>query len=154
MARAGRKPTPETNPGHRTCKWCGWEKPYSEMRSRQGKHGLIVENTCTPCAAKKAREWYWADPDRAREKTKRWRLENHDKKLAYQRYWVSNNKAHISRKDKERSDNLTDSYVRGIITKVEGGPKTMSNSDVPQALVEAKRIQLMILRSVKDEKCK
>ena len=48
---------------------------------------------------------------------------------------------------------LSDAYVRQRLTREnDDGPRKISARDIPQALVEAKRLQLMILRSLKNEK--
>ena len=50
-------------------------------------------------------------------------------------------------------EQLTDAYVRQRITRQnDGGPIKISAKDVPQSLVEAKRLQLLIRRSLKNEK--
>lgn len=50
-------------------------------------------------------------------------------------------------------EQLTDAYVRQRITRQnDGGPIKISAKDVPQSLVEAKRLQLLIKRSLKNEK--
>ena len=50
--------------------------------------------------------------------------------------------------------NLSDAYVRQRLSRNEDdGPRKIFAKDIPQSLVEAKRLQLMILRSLKNEKC-
>jgi len=49
---------------------------------------------------------------------------------------------------------LRDSYVRQRLCREEDGPRKLSAKDIPQSLVEAKRLQLMILRSLKNEERK
>lgn len=47
---------------------------------------------------------------------------------------------------------LTDSYVRQRLARdPKDGPRKISAKDIPQSLVEAKRLQLLILRRMKDE---
>jgi hypothetical protein len=49
-------------------------------------------------------------------------------------------------------EQLTDAYVRQRITRQnDGGPIKISAKDVPQELVKAKRLQLLIRRSLKNE---
>jgi hypothetical protein len=51
-------------------------------------------------------------------------------------------------------EELTDAYVRQRLVRTEdGSPRRISAKDIPQSLVETKRLQLMILRSLKNEKC-
>jgi hypothetical protein len=48
---------------------------------------------------------------------------------------------------------LKDAYIRQRLTREnDDGPRKVSAKDIPQSLVEAKRLQLMILRSLKNEK--
>ena len=55
---------------------------------------------------------------------------------------------------KRMVDELRDAYVRQRLAREnDGGPRKISAKDIPQSLVEAKRLQLMILRSLKNEKC-
>jgi hypothetical protein len=50
-------------------------------------------------------------------------------------------------------EELKDAYVRQRLTRAnDDGPRTISAKDIPQSLVEAKRLQLMILRSLRNEK--
>lgn len=47
---------------------------------------------------------------------------------------------------------LTDSYVRQKLARdSKDGPRKISAKDIPQSLVEAKRLQLLILRRMKNE---
>lgn len=60
-------------------------------------------------------------------------------------------KANINSQKKMVAE-LTDAYVRQKLTRdSKDGPRKISAKDIPQSLVEAKRLQLLILRKVKDE---
>jgi hypothetical protein len=64
----GRPPNPR--PGSQRCLSCGIQKPFSEFhrdRDRASGHSVY----CKPCACAKTREWYAADPGRARDLTRR-----------------------------------------------------------------------------------
>ena len=57
------------------------------------------------------------------------------------------------RTQKKMVAELTDSYVRQKLARdPQDGPRKISAKDIPQSLVEAKRLQLLILRRMKDEK--
>ena len=54
---------------------------------------------------------------------------------------------------KRMVDELSDAYVRArLVIPSDGSRRKISAKDIPQSLVEAKRVQLMILRSLKNEK--
>lgn len=54
---------------------------------------------------------------------------------------------------KRMVDELSDAYVRArLVIPSDGSRRKISAKDIPQGLVDAKRIQLMILRSLKNEK--
>jgi hypothetical protein len=55
---------------------------------------------------------------------------------------------------KKMADELSDAYVRQKLACPSGSsPRRISAKDIPQGLVEAKRLQIMILRSLRNEKC-
>lgn len=61
-------------------------------------------------------------------------------------------KANINAQKKMVAE-ITDSYVRQKLARdPKDGPRRISAKDIPQSLVEAKRLQLLILRRTKDEK--
>jgi len=54
---------------------------------------------------------------------------------------------------KRMVETLSDAYVRQrLVRQNDDSPRRISAKDIPQSLVEAKRLQLMILRSLKNEK--
>ena len=54
---------------------------------------------------------------------------------------------------KRMVNELSDAYVRArLVIPSDGSRRKISAKDIPQSLVEAKRVQLMILRSLKNEK--
>jgi hypothetical protein len=60
-------------------------------------------------------------------------------------------KANINAQKKMVAE-LTDSYVRQRLARdPKDGPRKISAKDIPQSLVEAKRLQLLILRRMKNE---
>lgn len=55
---------------------------------------------------------------------------------------------------KKMVSELSDAYVRQRLAREnDDGPRKISATDIPQGLVEAKRLQLMIIRSLRNEKC-
>ena len=76
-----------------------------------------------------SRAWRRANPDA----DKRYRDKTKDKRSAMFRQMVRN---------------LDDKYIKHLFTK---GGATIPKSEIPQALIEAKRLQILIKRRVKDE---
>lgn len=63
--------------GVKACSWCKEVKPLSEFgahrRRSDGKNGW-----CKPCARAKGKEWREANPEKAKEMQRRWKLANRD----------------------------------------------------------------------------
>ena len=106
---------------------------------------------------------YQKNKTRYTEIQKKWRENNPEKVEGYrktsninrlgkykdiQKLWVINNseavKEYRKTLKKFNSENLTDSYVRGILQK----RTQMSGVDLPQELVEVKRVQILINREL------
>jgi hypothetical protein len=68
--------------------------------------------------------------------------------------WNEKMRRYNAASQKKMVAELTDAYVRQRLTRSnDDSPRKISAKDIPQSLVEVKRIQLMILRSLKNEKC-
>jgi hypothetical protein len=91
------------------------------------------------------------DPEkiRVRRRAKKARLKAKDPQ-AWNEKMVKYNKPAQQRMVSE----LRDAYVRQRLSRQnDDSPRIVSATDIPQGLVEAKRLQLMILRSLRNEKC-
>jgi hypothetical protein len=109
---------------------------------------------------------YQKNKTRYIEMNKKWQENNLEKVKGYrkakninrlgkykdiQKLWVINNieavKEHRKTWKKFISENLTDSYVRGMLQK----RTQMSGGDLPQELVEVKRVQILINREIRNK---
>ena len=90
------------------------------------------------------------DPEkiRAQRRAKKARLKEKDPQA-----WNEKMNSYNKPSQKRMVVNLSDAYVRQRLSRNnDDSPRTISAKDIPQGLVEAKRLQLMILRSLKNEK--
>jgi hypothetical protein len=68
--------------------------------------------------------------------------------------WNEKMRRYNAASQKRMVEGLTDAYVRQRLARSnDDSPRKISAKDIPQSLVEVKRVQLMILRSLKNEKC-
>lgn len=99
----------------------------------------------------RARKEFAEDPDkvRAQRRAKKARLKAKDPQAWNEKARKINAPYH-----RKMVDELTDAYVRQRLARSnDDSPRKISAKDIPQGLVEAKRLQLMIVRSLKNEKC-
>jgi hypothetical protein len=108
-----------------------------------------------------------ANKETIREKAKAWAKrayeQNRDKVVAQrrarkQRQFEKNPEAYrkkirasVSRSSKRMVDEARDNYIAHLLAKSTG--LKLAPSEIPKELIEAKRFQIKILRSIKDEKC-
>lgn len=93
---------------------------------------------------------YAEDPERIRvlRREKKRRQKARDPQA-----WNAKQAKYNAPSQKKMVANLSDAYVRQRLTREnDDSPRKISAKDIPQSLVEAKRLQLMILRSLKNEK--
>jgi hypothetical protein len=99
----------------------------------------------------RAAKWFAENPDkvRAQRRAKKARLKAKDPQAWNEKARKINAPYH-----RKMVDELTDAYVRQRLARSnDDSPRKISAKDIPQGLVEAKRLQLMIVRSLKNEKC-
>lgn len=112
-----------------------------------------------------ARDWYSANKEKAAE-MRRSNYERHrSERIAYSKAyreankeavrrrvedWRSRNEEHIAKYEQMRRDELADDYVRKVLS----GNSLLGHHDIPQSLVEAKRVHLQIKRLLRKEKQK
>lgn len=148
--KRGRPPIPDPITGHRLCTHCGKNIPLSDLVSRVIKDSVRYSRRCKPCNRKISQDVYWQNPNLPRIRTAEWRLKNLDKKKAYQREYLLKNRESIREYEKKRCKNLTDSYVRAQLVKTYNKNRTISASEMPDELVEVKRLQILIQRQLKE----
>jgi hypothetical protein len=77
------------------CASCGQSKPLSEYRAaKKGKFG--VRGSCKQCEGKKAKERYWANPEKYRNYSRDYRKNNSEKCLNDLKKWRKQNKDHVT----------------------------------------------------------
>jgi hypothetical protein len=98
----------------------------------------------------RARKEFAEDPDKVRalRRAKKARLKAKDPQA-----WNEQARKINAPHQKKMVAELTDAYVRQRLARQnDDSPRQISAKDIPQGLVEAKRLQLMILRSLRNEK--
>lgn len=132
----------------KTCGKCGACKPRAEFyTSNSNADGLM--GACKVCHAGRVAEWQRANKSRVLGYKASWRESNRDRhnKSSAKRYADQHERLKaINRKNAARyCRDLEDQYVRN---KLRRGTQ-LGSADIPQPLVEAKRLQLQIKRLVK-----
>jgi len=111
-----------------------WREDYRERTKEQQKARM--------------RKYYVKNRERIVEYQAEWQRANVDKCWEYYQRYMSKpgNRERDRAHAKRERDNLTDGYIRTILSM-----RTPLKSEViPQAMVEAKRVQLQITRRIKD----
>lgn len=99
----------------------------------------------------RTRKAFAEDPEKVREqrRAKKVRLKAKDPQA-----WNEKMTKYNHASQKRMVVELSDAYVRQRLAREsDDGPRKISAKDIPQGLVEAKRLQLMIVRSLRNEKC-
>ena len=123
-------------------------------RCRVNKNTWRLANREKDRARSKA--WRLTNPDKMKELVKSWKLSNPDKVKAAARVWALANpdkvRARTNRTYRKASDNLTDKYVRGILTYnlKRAGMSIIVSNEIMRKAVEAKRNQLLTYRTLKE----
>lgn len=132
-----------------TCKHCGQVKPMDAFRKNSRcKNGR--ETTCKACAASRRRERFRANPEPILAANRAWAKAHRAQLNAYR---VTYRLAHVdqfrARKRRDVAD-LADHYVRQLFC--EDSP--LKHQDIPQALVDARRLAIQIRRYVNGQRKK
>jgi hypothetical protein len=97
------------------------------------------------------KKWIENNPEKVKGYRKTSNINRLGKYKDIQKLWVINNleavKEYRKTLKKFNSENLTDSYVRGILQK----RTQISGGDLPQELVEVKRVQILINREIRNK---
>ena len=99
-----------------------------------------------------AKEQYWKDPEAARLKVRQYKIANKETVKARKKEWNSSNREHLRAYYNMKTEQLSDSYIRNKLAANHERERTLRSEDIPQALVEIKRFQLLIQRELKNEK--
>ena len=141
--------------------WRDANKDHVREAGRATMKRLYVANP--EKARARSREWHHANKEKAAEMRARWYAENHQHALDYARAyakangasvksgmaaWRQANKEHLTRYASKQSAELTDHYIKKVLS-MDG---SLHYSAIPPEMVKAKREQLSLLRLTKQLK--
>lgn len=148
----------------KTCTLCKKEKEITLFgKSKSFKSGY--NSRCKECLYEKhrqfreanpsyRREYYLANKEKSAENSKRYYAEHREHLYALHRKAAKKNpelmRAYIKKSETKGRTELCDTYIRKMLSQY----STIGRADIPQILVEAKREQLKLLRSIKNGKSK
>ena len=115
-----------------------WKKEYNKKnKDKIRKYAKEYRFKNKDSIRKRAKEYRFKNKDYYRENSKEFYLENRD------RLMIKQNKYY-----KENSENLTDIYIRGLLSS----NSILSSEDIPQWFIKAKRSQMKLKRKIQKEK--
>ena len=128
-----------------------WQQENKERVSAQKKEYAAANREKISAQQKeRARKAFAEDPEKVREqrRAKKARLKAKDPQA-----WNEKARKINAPYQKKMVVELSDAYVRQRLARTnDDSPRKISAKDIPQGLVEAKRLQLMIVRSLRNEK--
>lgn len=135
------------------CSKCGARKVFGDFyidRIKKDGHA----STCKSCVKARFSEWVKNNPDRAADIQKKYKDAHPDASKKRSAIYREKNKQHArdyaKALAKRNCAELRDSYIRAKLAR----DTNLSCSEIPQPLVEAKRLELLIKRLVKKETLK
>lgn len=102
-----------------------------------------------PQARAHMREQYWKDPESARLRSQQFRIANPELIKAKKKEWNQLNRPHLRAYYGSQTKQLSDSYIRNKLAANHKRERTLCSGDIPQDLVELKRLQLLIQRELR-----
>lgn len=102
-----------------------------------------------PRARERAKEQYWEDPEAARLKVRQYKAANIETVKAKKKEWNESNRPHLRAYHNKQTKQLSDSYIRNKLAANHKRERTLCSGDIPQDLVELKRLQLLIQRELR-----
>ena len=146
----------------KTCQGCKVEKQFSDFfKNKTTTDGLQVY--CKVCRKEICREYVrnnrekvnkWANDYRKRnlekvlDATKKWRECNVDEVKKYQSEYIQKNLKRLGARNRLEAAELTDNYVYRLLVQSTG----LERCEIPIQLIQAKRVQLKIVRKIKEMK--
>lgn len=125
------------------------KSPYCKDCHREIKRLAKLANPEKISAQKRAS--YLRNIDTKKRYDKIYNQVHKERKYANMQSWKTNNRdkynARCNALHKRHRENLEDEYIKTLLMK---DTLAISRSDIPQALIEAKRLELLIKRIVKD----
>lgn len=146
----------------KTCSKCGLEKPVSHFY----KDGLRQRADCKPCIKiyksnyratnleklrAACRKWAKSNPDKIKAGKEKWRKANPKKLLSANQRWRKANPDTVMAYGKKNVLSMSTYYIKSLLSQ----DQSFGSKDIPQELIELKRVQLQITRTLKElNKCK
>jgi len=139
------KPKISAPEGMKLCSKCKEVKQNSEFYvSKKAKCGLY--SWCKTCTTKTSARYYNSNLEKQRENQRAKYAKNREKYIAYNRTWRAanpeKNNAMHRKADRKSIETLSDKYIAQKLHA--------PISDLPQELIEAKRLQLTIKRELQN----
>ena len=107
--------------------------------------------TCIKCGIKKDETEFYKGRNKCKECFKEYRKEHYQKNKEYNKEYYQKNKERIKENIKEYKkeyvEQCTDGYIRRLLAK----DSTLKPSDIPQGLIESKRLLIQIKRYIKKQ---
>ena len=129
-----------------------WQEENKErFMAKKKEYAAAHREKISAQQKERVRKAFAEDPEKVREqrRAKKARLKAKDPQA-----WNEKMTKYNHASQKRMVVELSDAYVRQRLAREnDDGPRKISAKDIPQGLVEAKRLQLMIVRSLKNEKC-
>jgi hypothetical protein len=119
-----------------------WQKQNIEKHKQ---HRLNAR----PRARERAKEQYWEDPESARLKVRQYKAANIETVKVKKKEWNQLNRPHLRSYYNSQTKQLSDSYIRNKLAANHKRERTLCSGDIPQDLVELKRLQLLIQRELR-----
>jgi hypothetical protein len=146
----------ESNKEHIKKQIKDWRKNNPNYLTKWRENNPEKLKKCREKRKEKAKEYqrkrYLENPEAARLASKKYREENFELVKVSKNKWRSENRDHIRSYYKTKTENLSDAYIRNKLSKCSKRKNIMSSQDIPQSLVEIKRLQILIQREIKNEK--
>ena len=102
-----------------------------------------------PRARERVKEQYWKDPESARLKSRQYKEANKEFVKRRKKEWNADSKEHLRMYYNKKTEQLSDSYIRNKLAANHKRERTLCSEDIPQDLVELKRLQLLIQRELR-----
>lgn len=134
------------------------ERYQKRKATRKEKDRIYRLNNLEAVNARIAK-WREANKEHVLARDKAYRERNKEKIRARMKKWSAENKEYKNQKRKEyeneQSKNLTDYHIvhKVFNSKKYGFQHRRKVDEIPKELIEAKRLQLLIKRGLKNEKC-
>ena len=149
---------------NKVCNKCNGEKPlifyHKNKVAKDGYHGM-----CKDCRSKHdnwnsrnkehcslmAKKRYEKDKTVIIKRAADWYTDNKDRRIQANKIWKVNNpekvRLYMEVHDIKRRGGLNDNYVRSLFVQ----KTNIKRKDVPQELIELKRIQILITREIRNK---